>query len=1021
MGEDEKRDNQEIEAQKKEMQDTHKKANKSKFKMLATIIAFIVSHFLAIIVSIGIITILILFLDYILDEDGDNKIADIASETVIKEDMSIDCVPGTDKYYFKIDQEVYKKYLKYLNKAYYEGYYHYDNPDLDKKEFVYDTENADINENDLEEWFKTRDNKKYIVKMIRAQIASSYPKLSDYEGKININVDPLNPIDDNGDYVTQGVAEIWRTKINNDGSTGEEIRLTYLPYDKFHQLVEEQKPEALGHFSFDENSGLLYYAIYRQETVTINGVDYPEMGSFTLIEESKSYKTITKLCDMPFNFLFSLLQESENPNYLMAVIDLLMEEKNTKLKLMIQDELAITTITKVDTEYHAQKTVTTTYTTDNTSGNLVTYSRSSTSYSYPAGNSVVTTQIEKTYENTANVFIKEAYTWCIDYEQEAVQPAKYNAIYGEVISDNYTYTQSELAALSYRTVGYSSEPQSQNQASYTTIDTGLSLETLPYEKTRKQDYESYTYDIVPVTEKRINYEKFLGLWKNDKGEYYLGCEYDFNGKEVKFNLPKDNEKEYNFPAVEIPEYDEMRIDSLIDLLSNHADTEMQEKLMKYYWNIYMNEDIYEVDVDEILSLFNTNLSTISYGTILINGCNLDREEFISSVENYSTSSAYQDRFAQYAGLIYDICVSKNINPILCVAVAGQESNFGANVPSNSKYNYWGIGVYNNSSTGTTFNSMEDAIEYWCDLITTYQAPGTSQNNFIIERSTAFKAVNSKFTGSATNVYDLWSIYAWLGDDHQSIVYGDVNVKDFIDRFLTNIECNHNLSDATTVEEQAAYIEYYVDNGINRIAKEVFGNKAIGGNASTVVDYALQFVGQNHTTFTSYYHTNADWCAMFVSYCFDKCGLIPDVLPSSYKGCSAEVKNLRNAGLFRERSSGYMPKAGDIVFFKSVGSSYISTHTGIVTDCDGIKVYTVEGNTNGSDESHRPAGVSYWQTSKVATHSYNLTSAYIVRLYGNIDLYGGKRFEKIKNYDNCNYNNNDYFNCNNLIINKEQYL
>ena len=546
---------------------------------------------------------------------GDNKTADIASETVIKEDMKIDCIAGTDDYYFKIDKEVYEKYLEYLNKAYYEGYYHYDDPDLDKDEFVYDKENADITEEDLEAWFKTEDNKKYLVKMIRAQIASSYPKLSDYKGGINESIDPINPVDENGDYVAQGVAEIYRTKVNNDGSTGEEIRLTYLPYDKFHELVVKGDSAALNYFSFNEDSGVLYYAIYKQETGTINGVDQPDMGSYTLMEEAKSYKTITSLCDMPFNFLFSLLQESENPNYIMAVIDLLMEE--TRLKLMIQDELSTTTLTLVDTEYHAEKTITTNYVSNKRDGNTVwTPTGSRASYSYPAGEPVITRIETKTYENTANIFIKEAYTWCIDYEQKAVQPVKYNREDGEELSENYTYSQAELAALSYPAGIQEGGPQSQNQTSYSTKATSLSYETLPYRKTNKQDYEIYTYDIVPVKEKRINYERFLGLWKNDTGEYYLGCEYDPNGKEVKFDLPEDyDEAEYNFPAVEIPEYNEMRIDSLVDLLSNHDDTEMQEELMKYYWNIYTSEDIYEVNIDEILDLFDTSIFNASTGGV----------------------------------------------------------------------------------------------------------------------------------------------------------------------------------------------------------------------------------------------------------------------------------------------------------------------------------------------------------------------------------------------------------------------
>ena len=41
---------------------------------------------------------------------------------------------------------------------------------------------------------------------------------------------------------------------------------------------------------------------------------------------------------------------------------------------------------------------------------------------------------------------------------------------------------------------------------------------------------------------------------------------------------------------------------------------------------------------------------------------------------------------------------------------------------------------------------------------------------IVNRSREFSSVNSKFSGGVSNVYDLWSIYAWLGDDHQSTRY-----------------------------------------------------------------------------------------------------------------------------------------------------------------------------------------------------------------------------------------------------------
>ena len=75
-----------------------------------------------------------------------------------------------------------------------------------------------------------------------------------------------------------------------------------------------------------------------------------------------------------------------------------------------------------------------------------------------------------------------------------------------------------------------------------------------------------------------------------------------------------------YPATDIPNESGQNIDELIGLLSMHADTEMHEMLMKYYWNIYFGKDVYEVDLDEILDLFDTklmtNISGMSGGNLL---------------------------------------------------------------------------------------------------------------------------------------------------------------------------------------------------------------------------------------------------------------------------------------------------------------------------------------------------------------------------------------------------------------------
>ena len=82
-----------------------------------------------------------------------------------------------------------------------------------------------------------------------------------------------------------------------------------------------------------------------------------------------------------------------------------------------------------------------------------------------------------------------------------------------------------------------------------------------------------------------------------------------------------------------------------------------------------------------------------------------------------------------------------------------------------------------------------------------------------------------------------------------------------------------------------------------------------------------------------------WCAMFVSWCANRAGIPTDVI-TKYCGCTAGMKWFVDNGRFGYKES-YTPKAGDIIFFLSDGMS----HTGIVVDCDGKTVYTIEGNTS----------------------------------------------------------------------------
>lgn len=149
-----------------------------------------------------------------------------------------------------------------------------------------------------------------------------------------------------------------------------------------------------------------------------------------------------------------------------------------------------------------------------------------------------------------------------------------------------------------------------------------------------------------------------------------------------------------------------------------------------------------------------------------------------------------------------------------------------------------------------------------------------------------------------------------------------------------------------------------------------------GNGSDFVDFALQFVGENHSRFTSYSSPNGsgsqtEWCAMFVSYCTDNMGYIDQGIIHWFVGCTQEgIVRLRNEGKFEEGAGfggTYQPQPGDIIFFNWEGVNSYSAHVGIVTSVDGDTINTVEGNTS----------AKYWQNSEVAEKSYSYTSNVIV--------------------------------------------
>ena len=124
--------------------------------------------------------------------------------------------------------------------------------------------------------------------------------------------------------------------------------------------------------------------------------------------------------------------------------------------------------------------------------------------------------------------------------------------------------------------------------------------------------------------------------------------------------------------------------------------------------------------------------------------------------------------------------------------------------------------------------------------------------------------------------------------------------------------------------------------------------------------SLEYVGQGPTKFRSWYYGNdlkgVPWCAVFVSYVANQTGILNKIV-NKCQGAGDFPRDGVKSGWGRWYEGNTKPQVGDIAVFTWNGQGryadrdiYFSDHVGIVYKVDGKYVYTVEGNTNGTNDS-----------------------------------------------------------------------
>ena len=130
---------------------------------------------------------------------------------------------------------------------------------------------------------------------------------------------------------------------------------------------------------------------------------------------------------------------------------------------------------------------------------------------------------------------------------------------------------------------------------------------------------------------------------------------------------------------------------------------------------------------------------------------------------------------------------------------------------------------------------------------------------------------------------------------------------------------------------------------------------ITGGDGEIVTVALSQVGNTGgAPYWSWYGfgSRVEWCACFVSWCFNECGYLDTGTAPKFAGCVGGVEWFRSREQWADNT--IEPAPGMIVFFDwndpngaSGPQDGEADHVGIVEKCENGIVYTIEGNSGDS--------------------------------------------------------------------------
>ena len=126
---------------------------------------------------------------------------------------------------------------------------------------------------------------------------------------------------------------------------------------------------------------------------------------------------------------------------------------------------------------------------------------------------------------------------------------------------------------------------------------------------------------------------------------------------------------------------------------------------------------------------------------------------------------------------------------------------------------------------------------------------------------------------------------------------------------------------------------------------LYGISLGSGNGDLVAVAQSQVGNVGGAPYWSWYgfSSRVEWCAIFVSWCAEQCGLLDSGALPKFSGVGTGVNWFQSRGQWLPGSA--TPEPGMLIFFQWYGSdSIIADHVGIVERVENGRVYTIEGNS-----------------------------------------------------------------------------